>query len=107
MATFEVAGDTFRVWMTDQQAGSDAVAAWLGQSDKRIPNGKLNAGPGIRAYNEPWSWHLDPEDVGMVQSAADDCDGTPSEVEANLVEWVNEKGRFCPSGADLIFLEER
>jgi len=105
MGTFVAKGDTFKVWITNAQARADVVAVWQGESDKSIPDGKLNAGPGILMYNEPWAWHIDQDDITMVSSAPEVCDGTPSEVEANLEEWVNEKGRFCPTGSVLIFLE--
>lgn len=110
MATFAVtsdttANDTFKVWITNSQASADVVAAWNGQSDKRIPHGKLNLGPGTLAYNQPWAWHIDQDDVMMVSSAPEECDGTPSEVEADLDGWINSKGEFCPSGSQLIFLE--
>ncbi len=105
MGTFVADDDTFKVWITNAQARADIVAVWNGQSDKTIPDGKLNAGPGILMYNEPWAWNIDQDDISMVASASEECDATPSEVEANLDEWVNEKGRFCPSGSQLVFLE--
>ena len=105
MGTFVANSDTFKVWITDDQARADVVAVWNGTGNKTIPNGKLNLGPGILAYNEPWSWHIDQDDISMVASASEECDGTPSEVEANLDEWINDKGQFCPSDSKLIFLE--
>jgi hypothetical protein len=105
MATFVAAGDTFQVWITDSQARSDVVAVFRGESNKTIPDGKLNGGPGILEYNIPWAWHIDQDDIRMVETASEVCDATPSEVEADLVEWVNNKGRFCPSGSVLLFIE--
>lgn len=105
MGTFVAKGDTFKVWITNSQARADVVAVWNGTSNKTIPDGKLNGGPGTLMYNEPWAWHIDQDDIAMVSSAQEVCDATPSEVEADLEEWVNEKGRFCPAGSALIFLE--
>ena len=105
MATFIASNDTFKVWITNAQARADVVAVWNGTSTKTIPDGKLNGGPGILEYNVPWAWHIDQDNIQMVATAAEECDGTPSEVQADLDEWVNEKGRFCPGGSRLIFLE--
>jgi len=105
LGTFVAKGDTFKVWITEAQARADVVAVWNGESNKSIPDGKLNAGPGILEYNAPWAWHIDQDDIAMVSLASEECDATPTEVEADLAEWVNEKGRLCPSGSTLIFLE--
>ena len=105
LATFVVEGDTFKVWITDEQARTDVIAVLNGNSNRTIPDGQINLGPGIVQYNAPWSWHLDAEEIQMVDQADAVCDGTPSEVQANLSEWIDDPGRFCPSGAELIFLE--
>ena len=105
MGTFVAEGDTFKVWVTDQAARNELVAVWNGQSNKSIPDGTLNLGPGTLQYNDPWSWHIDQDEIEMVETAAPECDASPSEVEANLAEWINDRQRFCPSGSQLIFLE--
>ncbi len=105
LGTFVAKGDTFDVWITNAQARADVVAVWNGTGTKTIPSGKLNLGPGTLAYNQPWSWNIDQDDIQMVAAAADECNGTPSEVEADLDGWINGKGRFCPGDSKLIFLE--
>jgi hypothetical protein len=47
-----------------------------------IPSGRLVRGPVF--YNEPWSWHIDPEDIFMAEVTIELYDGIPSQVEDNL-----------------------
>jgi hypothetical protein len=105
MATFVADADTFRVWITNSQARSDVVAVWRGEGNRSVPDGRVNQGPGLLSYNEPWSWHLDQDDIRMQESASESCAGTPQEVEEDVASWITEKGRLCPPGARLIFLE--
>ena len=49
MATFVAQGDTFLVWITDEQARNDVVAVWNGIGNRSIPDGSLNLGPGPSA----------------------------------------------------------
>jgi hypothetical protein len=77
-----------------------------GTSQATIPNGALLAGAGPASCNEPWSWHLDPEDFEMAEATIELCDGSPSLVEADRDAWISQVGRFCPWGAELIALQD-
>jgi hypothetical protein len=70
-----------------------------------IPNGQLLPGPGTADHHLPWSWHLDPEDMGMAEVATEVCDGTPAYVEENLDEFVETVGRYCPLNARLVSVD--
>jgi hypothetical protein len=54
------------------------------------------------SYNQPWSWHIDSEDIHMAEMTIELCDGLPSHVENDLDYWVDTVGRFCPWQATLV-----
>jgi len=105
LATFRVGDDIFKVWITDEDALADVIAWWGGNMSKTIPDGKLNLGPGTVGYNQPWAWHLDQDDIVIRETAPDTCNGTPTEVNESLGEWLDDPGRYCPHDAELILLE--
>jgi hypothetical protein len=82
------------------------VRAVDGVSSATIPNGLILRGPGEANYNLPWSWHLDPETTTMAEVTIEVCDGAPSYVEANLDEFVDTIGQYCPWSAELIHVED-
>lgn len=106
LATFEVSGEPFQVWVTDDAAIEQILAVRDGTSDANIPNGVLRHGPGIAKHNAPWSWHLDAEEIEMAEQAIEVCDGRPSLVE-DLLEAYLDVGRFCPWGAELVSVDDR
>ena len=106
LATFRVSGEDFRVWVTNETTIQQILALSDGQSAANIPNGKLIEGAGPGGYNQPWTWHLDPEDIEMAESTIELCDGRPSLVDELLEEYLTG-GRFCPWGAELIGVDDR
>lgn len=107
LATFDVDGERFRIRVTNAATIEQLTALRDGRSNARIPNGRILRGPGADGHNAPWSWHLDPEDVAMAEVTMELCDGRPSHVEANVAEYVDRIGRYCPWGATLVSLELR
>lgn len=106
LATFEVSGETFRVWATSQEGVDQLLALETGESQAGIPNGPLVQGAGEDDHNAPWSWHLDPQAVRMAEVTTEVCDGRPSMVEEDLEYWLDTVGRFCPWNAELVELED-
>lgn len=106
LATFEVSGEQFRAWVTNETAIEQLVGLWDGLSEANIPNGALIAGPGPGDHNSPWKWHLDAEDIEMAELTIEVCDGRPSLVD-DLLEDYLAVGRFCPWGAELVGIEDR
>ena len=104
-ATFRVEDETFKVRVTNPETIEDLVDVWQRVSTATIPNGVLRSGSGEGNHNEPWSWHLDPEDIEMAEVTIEVCSGRPSDVEADLDYWLNDVGRFCPWSAELILLK--
>lgn len=105
VATFAVAGEQFRVWVTNATTIAEIFALAAGTSRANIPNGKLLRGPGAEDHNAPWSWHLDPEDIHMAENTIEACDGRPSTVE-DLLDAYLTVGRYCPWSAQLVSIED-
>ncbi len=104
LATFEVAGETFKTWVTNPQTVQQLFDLRDGKSNAHIPNGRILAGAGQGGHNAPWSWHLDPVDIQMEEAAIEVCDATPSYVEANRDYFIENVGWYCPWSARLIQL---
>jgi hypothetical protein len=107
LATFEVGGEQFRVFVTNPSAIGQLFALQSGQSFANIPNGKIRRGAGVGRHNAPYTWHLDPEEIELAALTTEVCDGRPSYVQDNVGEYVDVVGRYCPWGAKLIALEDR
>ena len=106
LATFRVEGETFTVWVTEAQTMQQILDLRDGKSQATIPNGVLRAGPGPGNHNEPWTWHLDPDATEMAENTIEVCSGLPSFVEADLDEWINNVGQYCPWSAELQSVED-
>ena len=106
VATFTVEGETFRIWTDNVIAISDILALQTGVGRATIPNSTLRRGPGIGDHNAPYSWHMDPTDLEMAEATIEVCSGLPSFVEANVDEWVDVVGQYCPWSAVLEGVED-
>lgn len=105
LATFRVSGETFRVWVTNEETIRQILDLRDGESTANIPNGALHEGSGPADHNAPWTWHLDAEDIEMAELATEVCDGRPSLVE-ELRDHYLTVGRFCPWGAELVAVSD-
>ncbi len=104
LATFNVLDEVYSIFITSEEVIEQVLALERGESMASIPNGRLVRG--AVAYNQPWSWHIDPEDIQMVELTIEVCDGTPSMVEADLDYWIDTVQRFCPWSAKLVAVED-
>jgi hypothetical protein len=100
LATFDVLGENYSIFITNKETIEQVLVLQRGESAATIPSGRLLRGS--VTYNEPWSWHIDSEDVHMAEITIELCDGLPSQVEANMDYWVNTVQRFCPWQAQLV-----
>jgi len=107
LATFNVEGETFRVWVTNDQTIQQIIDLRDGKSNASIPIGPIVRGPGSAAHNGPWSWHFDPEETQMAELTIEVCDGRPSFIEEDLDYWIDTVGQYCPWGAELINVDVR
>ena len=106
VATFDVTGTPFKVFVTNPTAVARLYNIRNGADLGQIPNGRIRRGPGAGQHNAPYSWHLDPEDIEIVDAAIEVCDGAPSYVEENVDEFVDVVGRYCPWGARLVRIDD-
>jgi hypothetical protein len=104
LVTFDIVRETYTIFITNPDTIEQVFAVNRGESTATIPSGKLLRGPVF--YNVPWSWHIDSEDIQMAEFTIELCDGTPSQVEANLDYWVDTVQRFCPWSAQITKIED-
>jgi len=104
VVTFDVNGETYKIFIKNEETIEQVFAVQRGESQATIPSGKLIKGSVW--YNEPWSWHIDSEDIHMAEVTMELCDGIPSHVEADLNYWVDTVGRFCPWNATIVKIED-
>src|SRR4051795_4894476 len=52
LATFDVAGERFRLWVTNPQTVIQLISLRDGTSEAHIPNGRILRGRGYRGYNK-------------------------------------------------------
>jgi hypothetical protein len=100
LATFDVNGERYSIFITNTQTIEQVIALWNGQSSATIPSGRVVKGR--VPYNKAWSWHIDSEDISMAEITIELCDGLPSYVEAQLDDWIANVGFFCPWSAELV-----
>jgi hypothetical protein len=106
LAEFEVIDETFKVWVTNPDTIQQLFDLQAGISQANIPNGRIHHGPGQVNHNEPWSWHLDPQDIEMAEMTMELCDGALWFVEEEIDYFVETVQRFCPWEATLVSLED-
>ena len=99
LVTFDVGGESYSVFITNEETIEDVFAVRHGESNATIPSGRLVRGS--VDYNEPWSWHVNSEDIVMSELTIELCDGLPSHVEADVDYWVDTVERFCPWSAKI------
>jgi hypothetical protein len=106
LATFDVVGEDFKVWVTNPATIQQILDLQSGTSDANIPSGRILRGPGKAKHNAPYTWHLDPQDIDMAEMTIEVCDAEPSYVEQNVAEFVDNVKRYCPWSAKLIAVED-
>jgi len=106
LATFDVHGDTFKIWVTNPDTIQQLYDLQDGVSQANIPNGRIHHGPGKANHNEPWSWHVDPEEIEMAEMTIELCDGALWFFEEEVDYFVETVERICPWEAKLVNLED-
>lgn len=102
--TFEFLHVTDSATLTFRATTSDSavIARVRAELEKPIEerhlhiNGPIDAGTGD---NAPWSWHFEPDAWDLAEVSIEICDGTPTYVEENLEQWLDEVGQYCPWGS--------
>jgi hypothetical protein len=65
LATFDVIDEQYSIFITNTQTIEQVFALQLGESRATIPSGRIIKGE--VSYNQPWSWHIDPDEVSMAE----------------------------------------
>ncbi len=102
--TFDVVGETFRLWTTDSGFIKEAERQLAGTTPVRIPNlGKVVAVADC-SNPPPWlaprPWHTAPTPVAFTDQAPEVCDATPTYVDGHAAEFVATG--YCPWQARVI-----
>lgn len=92
-------GETFHVRITDPDVIEEAERL-IESEEQRIISAPLRRGDG--GFNEPWSWHLDPDSVEFADLTIELCDGCPHMIEEDLDYWIGTVGRYCPWSTELV-----
>jgi hypothetical protein len=104
LITFDVAGETLSVWITD--------AAFIGEAHRLLDAGERRI-PSFATLHDgtdcdpQWGWHVDPEDVEWADFTIELCDGRPSDIEADEAYWLGTVGQYCPWGAEILSIDDR
>ena len=49
--------------------------------------------------NNPWNWHIIPNEWVLAEMSVGVCNGSPFDVENNLDYWINDVGQLCNWGS--------
>ncbi len=104
LVTFDASGEVYKIFVMDDVTIDQVLAVQRGESRATIPNGRVIEGS--VPYNKPWTWHIDPKDIQMVEVSAELSDGRPSDVEADVKYWTNTVKRFSPWNARIVKVED-
>lgn len=100
-AIFRVAvlDETFHILLQgpEQIAEADGL---LAEASQKLVHGRVRRGDG--GFNQPWSWHLEPETVNFPDACGEILDGRPSHVEGDVDHWVDEIMYYCSWGSHLV-----
>ena len=56
-------------------------------------NGYIDSTDG--GFNQPWNWHIIPNEWVLAEMSIGLCNGTPEQIEYNLDYWLNNVGQLC------------
>jgi hypothetical protein len=65
LATFDVINEQYNIFITNTKTIEQVFALQRGESQATIPNGRITKES--VSYNQPWSWHIDPDEVSMAE----------------------------------------
>ncbi|HIN25813.1 MAG TPA: T9SS type A sorting domain-containing protein [Candidatus Marinimicrobia bacterium] len=60
-------------------------------------NGFLDYGDS--GFNQPWSWHIIPNEWVLAEMSIGTCNGDPEDVESDLNYWIGTVGQLCNWGS--------
>lgn len=99
LITFDVVGEAFTAWITDDAFIRESMQLLEGP-EPRVPI-FFEVRPGVEC-DPDWSWHVAPHNVEWTDITIELCDARPSYIEENLEAWIAEVGQWCPWSAEVI-----
>jgi glucose/arabinose dehydrogenase len=104
LITFEIAGDSLTVWVTEDNFIDNAkYLLTVGNLWLPIFSTLLDG----RACDTQWTWQVDPQNVAFGTAAPEVCDGLPSHIEADKTYWLETLGHYCPWSAVVTAVDDR
>lgn len=104
LITFNVDGQSFIVWMTNQTFIETALEL-LVSGDPMVPNFlTLEDGQDCDPH---WTWHPDPNEAEWAELTYEVCNARPSEVESDKPYWLDTLDQFCPWTATVVAVDDR
>lgn len=104
LITFRVVDETFTGWFTDETF-IQAAETHRSESTSQVPVfGEVLTGQGC---DEQWSFHVAADDVHFADQTIELCDGRPSYIDANLDDWIDQVGQWCPWGAEVVEVDRQ
>ena len=100
--TFDIAGESLRVWITNGPF-IDRAKQLLAGGGHQIPIFRTLVDG--RDCDSQWTWRPDPLNVQWADAAIEACDGRPSSVEADKAYWFSIG--FCPWSAIVTAVDDR
>ncbi len=106
LATFEVQGEEFHVWITNVDTIRELIQIQTGDLSKRVLYGPILSGSGENDHNKPYSWHLDPAKTVLIPVSPSSCNAKPDQVEKNLTRFLDVIQSYCPWQAVLVRIDD-
>ena len=50
-------------------------------------------------FNNPWNWHIIPNEWELAEMSIGLCNGTPEQIESDLDYWIDNVGQLCNWGS--------
>lgn len=99
LVTFQIVEETYSGWFTDETFIATAEQH-LADGTTQVPNfGQVIAGTGC---DDQWSFHVAADNVEFADFTIELCSAVPSHIEANLADWIDQVGGWCPWSAEVI-----
>jgi hypothetical protein len=106
LATFQVQGEEFHVWITNADTIRELISLQADMPMKSTLYGPILKGSGENNHNAPYAWHLDPEKTQLIDHSPSSCNAKPDQVEKSLTRFLNVIQFYCPWSAILVHIDD-
>ncbi len=106
LATFQVQGEEFHVWITNADTIRELINMKTGAPMTSTLYGPILKGSGENNHNTPFAWHLDPGKTQLIDHSPSSCNAKPDQVEKSLPRFLNIIQFYCPWSAVLVHIDD-